>query len=358
MRAPGITYFNMPLFVWSILITAILLLLSLPILAGGITLLLTDRNLNTSFFDPAGGGDPLLFQHLFWLFGHPEVYILILPAFGIVSHVISTFTTQNIFGRKGMIFAMASIGILGFFVWAHHQYVVGLDIDTRCYFTAATMVIAIPTAIKIFSWIATLYGGKIQYLTPLLYAIGFIILFTIGGLSGIILSNASIDISLHDTYYVVGHFHYVLSLGAVLGVLAAYYLWSGKIIGYQYNEFFAKIQFFSFFIGVNLTFGPLHFLGLNGQPRRIADYPDNFSNWNYIASMGSIISLVSVFLFIYIIYRQFTDKIIFNNWNFIPLFISRKHFLLQNNPSVKSEYFENLLTSPIKFHTFDELPTH
>lgn len=352
MKAPGLNYYKLPLFVWAIFVTVFLLLLSLPILAGAITMLLTDRNFNTSFFEPTGGGDPILFQHLFWLFGHPEVYILILPAFGIISHIISTFTNNSIFGRLGMIYAMLSIGILGLFVWAHHQFVVGMDLDTRAYFTAATMIIAIPTGIKIFSWIASLFGGKLQFTVPVLYAIGFIILFTIGGLTGIILSNASLDIALHDTYYVVGHFHYVLSMGAVFGVFGGYYLWSTKMIGYHYNELLGKIQFLVFFIGVNLTFFPMHFLGLNGMPRRIADYPDQYIGWNKIASIGAIINIISVIIFIYIIYRQFTDKIEKKTWLRSELFQAPKINMIK----VRSESFENLLKTPIDFHSFNELP--
>lgn len=358
MRAPGLTLHSLSLFVWSILITAILLLLSLPILASGITLLLTDRNFNTSFYEPIGGGDPVLFQHLFWLFGHPEVYILILPAFGIVSHVISRYSNKIIFGRIGMIYAMASIGVLGFMVWAHHQYTVGLDTDSRAYFTAATMVIAIPTGIKVFSWIATLFGGKIILKTPLLYVIGFLILFTIGGLSGVILANSSLDVAFHDTYYVVAHFHYVLSMGAVFSLFAAYYYWSPKMIGYKYNELLGKIQFYTLFIGVNLIFGPMHFLGLSGMPRRISDYPDAFAGWNYIASIGSMVTLISIFLFIYIIYKQFTDKFKEIDNTLISLYNGYEGYLFQKQtlPHFYERDLEFIINTPPKFHAFQELP--
>jgi len=354
MRSPGIRLHKLALFGWAVIVTAVLLLLSLPVLAGGITMILTDRNFNTSFFEVAGGGDPILYQHLFWFFGHPEVYILIIPGFGIVSTTISAGSNKSVFGYLGMVYAMMSIGVLGFVVWSHHMYTVGLDVDTRAYFTAATLIIAVPTGIKIFSWLATTYGGTIQLTPSMLFALGFVVMFTIGGLSGVVLANASLDIAFHDTYYVVAHFHYVLSLGAVFALFSAWYYWIPKITGLNYNLLLGKVHFMILFIGVNVTFFPQHFLGLQGMPRRISDYPDAFAGWNLVSSFGSIISVIATVLFLHIIYMQLVEGDVTSRYPWlVPEFYSDLFQTLFNRNYISLEW---ALDSPPKPHAFVSLP--
>ena len=340
MRAPGMTLHKTPLFVWSILVTAFLLLLALPVLAGALTMLLTDRNFGTAFFNSAHGGDPLLWQHLFWFFGHPEVYIMIMPGFGMVSQIVSTFSRKPVFGYLGMAYAMVAIGVIGFVVWAHHMYAAGISVNTQAYFTFATMVIAVPTGVKVFSWIATMWGGSLQLRTPMLWALGFIFLFTIGGVTGVVLANAGLDRPLTDTYYVVAHFHYVLSLAAVFAIFGGWYYWFPKMTGYMYSEAIGKLHFWLMFVGANMTFFPMHFLGLAGMPRRVADYPDAFAGWNLVASLGSYISFVGFIVFLFGIAHAF----------------SRRVHAAANPWGAGATTLEWTLSSPPPFHSYETLP--
>ena len=340
MRAPGMTINKMPLFVWSVLVTAFLLLLSLPVLAAAITMLLTDRNFGTTFFTASGGGDPVLYQHLFWFFGHPEVYIMILPGFGMVSHIVSTFSRKPIFGYLGMAYAMVAIGVVGFIVWAHHMFTTGMSVNTKMYFTAATMVIAVPTGIKIFSWIATMWGGSLSFKTPMVWALGFIFMFTVGGVTGVVLANGGVDNYMHDTYYVVAHFHYVLSLGAVFALFAGFYYWFPKMSGRMMNEALGHLHFWVFFIGVNLVFFPMHFLGQQGMPRRYPDFAEGYALWNYIASIGYMITIVGVGIF-------FVNLV----WS---LMAGKK---AGNSPwGEGATTLEWTLSSPPPYHQFETLP--
>jgi cytochrome c oxidase subunit 1 len=342
MRAPGMTLHKMPLFVWSILVTAFLLLLALPVLAGALSMLLTDRNFGTTFFNAAGGGDPLLYQHLFWFFGHPEVYILILPGFGIVSHVVSTFSRKPIFGYLGMAYAMVAIGFIGFIVWAHHMYVSGMSVDAQAYFSFATMVIAVPTGIKVFSWIATMWGGSIQFRVPMLWALGFIFLFTIGGVTGVMVANAGVDRVLTDTYYIVAHFHYVMSLGAVFAIFAGWYYWFPKMTGFMCSEGLGKLHFWLTFVGANVLFFPQHFLGLAGMPHRIADYPDAFAYWNWWSSLGAYITTAGTLVFLL---------------GVVDAYFIRRRQASENPWGAGATTLEWSLPSPPPFHSFNKLPT-
>lgn len=356
-RANSINVWRAPLFIWAMLVTSGLLIGSLPVLAGAITMLLTDRNFNTTFFDPTGGGDCILFQHLFWFFGHPEVYVLILPTFGIVSEVTRYFSRkEEVFGHKGMIWAMLGIGLIGYVVWAHHMYTVGMDVDTRAYFSFTTMIIAVPTGIKMFSWLATITGGRLTFETPMLFALGFMFMFTMGGLTGIVLSNGCLDLALHDSYYVVAHFHYVLSMGAVFGGLSGFYYWFGKMTGYNYSEFLGKAHFWIFFIGANVTFFPQHYLGLSGMPRRIPEFPDAFAKWNTVSSLGAAISISSLFVFFFNIYYAFTNEIKFSSWEIERYEQNVNHHTKIHTTPYHSnnKTLEWSLTSPPAHHTFEE----
>jgi len=340
MRAPGMTLMKMPMFVWTWLITAYLLIAVMPVLAGAITMLLTDRHFGTSFFNAAGGGDPVMYQHIFWFFGHPEVYIMILPAFGIVSEIIPVFSRKRLFGYSSMVYATASIAILSFIVWAHHMFTTGMPVTGQLFFMYATMLIAVPTGVKIFNWVATMWKGAMTFETPMLFAIGFIFVFTMGGLTGIILSVAPLDIQLHDTYYVVAHFHYVLVAGSLFALFAGTYYWLPKWTGHYYDESIAKFHFWASLITFNITFFPMHFLGLAGMPRRYIDYPTQFTDFNALATVGAFGFGFSQLIFLYVVLKcirggeKAPDKV----WE-------------------AAEGLEWTVPSPAPFHTFEQPPT-
>lgn len=339
MRAPGMTLMKMPMFVWTWLITAFLLIAVLPVLAGAVTMLLMDINFGTAFFNAAGGGDPVLYQHIFWFFGHPEVYILILPAFGITSQIIPTFARKPLFGYTSMVYATAAIAILAFLVWAHHMFTVGLPLPGELFFMYATMIIAVPTGVKIFNWITTMFRGSISFETPMLFAIGFVALFTVGGLSGVMLAIAPADFQYHDTYFVVAHFHYVLIPGAIYGIFAAVYYWLPKWSGRMYSEALGKTHFWLSFIGLNVAFFPMHFLGLAGMPRRYADYPIQFANFNQVSTIGAFLFGVSQLLLVVIVYRAIKS--------------GRK---AEAKPWEGAEGLEWTVPSPAPYHTFEQPP--
>jgi cytochrome c oxidase subunit 1 len=339
LRAPGMTMMKMPLFVWTWFITAYLLVAVMPVLAGVVTMMLMDIHFGTAFFDAAGGGDPVLFQHVFWFFGHPEVYIMILPAFGIVSQIIPTFARKPLFGYASMVYATSSIAFLSFIVWAHHMFTVGLPLQAELFFMYATMLIAIPTGVKVFNWVSTMFRGSMTFETPMLFALAFVVLFTIGGFSGLMLSIAPADFQYHDTYFVVAHFHYVLVPGALFGIIAGVYYWLPKWTGHYYNESLGKFHFWMSFIGVNVTFFPMHFIGLAGMPRRIPDYALQFADFNAIATVGAFIFGFSQLIFLYLLIKTIrggekaTDQV----WE-------------------GAEGLEWTIPSPAPYHTFAEAP--
>ncbi len=341
MRAPGMTLMKMPMFCWTWLITAYLLIAVIPVLAGAITMTLTDRHFGTSFFNPAGGGDPVMYQHIFWFFGHPEVYILILPAFGIVSQIIPTFARKKLFGYTSMVYATASIAILSFIVWAHHMYTTGMPVTGQLFFMYATMLIAVPTGVKVFNWIATMWKGSMTFETPMLWAVGFIFVFTMGGFTGLILSMAPIDQNLHDTYYVVAHFHYTMVAGSLFALFGGFYFWAPKWSGVMYNETLGKVHFWLSLIFFNLTFFPQHFLGLAGMPRRYADYPMQFADFNMLSSIGAFgFGTMQVFFFLFIV---------------VPVMRGRGEKAPQK-PWEAAEGLEWEVPSPAPHHTFENPP--